>query len=541
MIYYDGHERRDVKVDRAEKLVMLKVLEEVTVKFGGADCEIVIWPDGLHTDEPPLVFVTQDECAFNANDDVPWEWCESGRMSLKQKSKGGLLMVSEFLSELSGRLRCTKDEAAAYAAHNPDSRIAQLVKDGKAEQGVEVRLILEPGGAAGKDNYFDNAQLLTQTKLAMEVFDAMESHKAPAREVLLPWSEDGINAAADIVSVSFNFSPMVGPLPPGKERPLVQLQLGMRREGLVRKLPSVRCLALFLFDHSSGHEAGATDSRSVTSMTKGPDWNGKQPRMRDGFFADPRGPSWPCITQKMQYEEGGVLLCDVTVPAGIDPHAAAAPAATQLPKVLPEQLVGRSVVKTFGGLPVNGKVMLVSEDMLVCKFDVDGVSDWELTVDEVLIYLVGPAPVPEQLEPEAEPDEEEKEAAIKLFFQGVRPRLKKKSPSASGEDLRKLADAEWLALGPDRRLHFVRKIRQRSAAAVQGGGGAAASRVLKRGEPVPPRLVGRAKGMQALLAERGLESGLRGACENQEAHGAPKLLRVRRPSEAWAEEVGQPG
>ena len=190
-----------------------------------------------HTDEPPLVFVTQDECAFNANDDVPWEWCESGRMSLKQKSKGGLLMVSEFLSELSGRLRCTKDEAAAYAAHNPDSRIAQLVKDGKAEQGVEVRLILEPGGAAGKDNYFDNAQLLTQTKLAMEVFDAMESHKAPAREVLLPWSEDGINAAADIVSVSFNFSPMVGPLPPGKERPLVQLQLGMRREGLVRGCP----------------------------------------------------------------------------------------------------------------------------------------------------------------------------------------------------------------------------------------------------------------------------------------------------------------
>ena len=99
-------------------------------------------------------------------------------------------------------------------------------------------------------------------------------------------------------------------------------------------------------------------------------------------------------------------------------------------------------------------------------------------MDEVLIYLVGPAPVPEQLEPEAEPDEEEKEAAIKLFFffgesglleneptaffQGVRPRLKKKSPSASGEDLRKLADAEWLALGPDRRLHFVRKIRQRS-------------------------------------------------------------------------------
>ena len=29
MVYFDGHERRDVKADRAEKLVMLQVLEEV--------------------------------------------------------------------------------------------------------------------------------------------------------------------------------------------------------------------------------------------------------------------------------------------------------------------------------------------------------------------------------------------------------------------------------------------------------------------------------------------------------------------------------
>jgi hypothetical protein len=122
-------------------------------------------------------------------------------MSLKQKSKGGLLMVSDFLSELAGRLRCTKAEAEAYAVSNPDSRIAQLVEEDKAEQGVEARLILEPGGAAGKDNYFDNAQLLTQTKLAMEVFDAMERHRVPPRDVRLPWSADGLNAAPDAVAL----------------------------------------------------------------------------------------------------------------------------------------------------------------------------------------------------------------------------------------------------------------------------------------------------------------------------------------------------
>ena len=31
MVYFDGHERRDVKVDRAEKLVMLQVLKEARI------------------------------------------------------------------------------------------------------------------------------------------------------------------------------------------------------------------------------------------------------------------------------------------------------------------------------------------------------------------------------------------------------------------------------------------------------------------------------------------------------------------------------
>ena len=339
----------------------------------------------------------------------------------------------------------------------------------KVEQGVEARLVLEPGGAVDKDNYFDNAQLLTQTKLAMEVFDAMDRHEAPPRDVLLPWSADNLDAAPGVVAAAFNCTPTIGPIARGKQRPLVRLQLGMRREGVVRRLPSVRCKALFLYDHSSGHEAGATDGRSATSMTKGPDWNGKQPWMRDGCFADPRGPSWPDIVQKMQYEEGDKLPCDVPVPSGIDPDAGAAPAATTLPQVLPEQLLQRSVVKNFGGIPITGTVMLVvDDDLLVCKFDVDGVSEWELTVDEVLTYLVGPAPEPEQHQ-EAPPSEVETEAAIKEFLTGIRPRLKKNNKDASTLAIRNLADAEWLTLASERRLHFVRKARSKAAAAAQGG------------------------------------------------------------------------
>jgi hypothetical protein len=108
-------------------------------------------------------------------------------MSLKQKSRGSLLMVSEFLSEHAGRLRCSKAEAEVYAASHPGSRIAVKVAKGDAENGVEARLILEPGAAVGKDNYFDNDQLIEQTKLVMEVFDAMESerHVAWLRSIFL--------------------------------------------------------------------------------------------------------------------------------------------------------------------------------------------------------------------------------------------------------------------------------------------------------------------------------------------------------------------
>ncbi|KAL3892812.1 MAG: hypothetical protein SGPRY_014760, partial [Prymnesium sp.] len=43
-IYYDSHEREDVVRDRMEKLVMLKVLEEVTAHFTGKNCEEMRWP-----------------------------------------------------------------------------------------------------------------------------------------------------------------------------------------------------------------------------------------------------------------------------------------------------------------------------------------------------------------------------------------------------------------------------------------------------------------------------------------------------------------
>lgn len=56
-------------------------------------------------------WVTQDECAYHSNDDTSSEWTEDGKgMSIKQKSRGALLMLSMFLSELKGVLKSSRQQ-----------------------------------------------------------------------------------------------------------------------------------------------------------------------------------------------------------------------------------------------------------------------------------------------------------------------------------------------------------------------------------------------------------------------------------------------
>eukprot|EP00966_Prymnesium_polylepis_P162318 3751537-Prymnesium_polylepis.1 len=392
-------------------------------------------------------------------------------------------MVSEFLSELAGRLRCSRAEAMAYAAANPNSIIAARVAAGKAEDGVEARLILEPGAAAGKDKYFDNEQLIEQTKLAMEVFDAMERHVAPAREV-------------KVASASLNLG--IG------ANGNVSVQLSTKV--CTKQLPAVRCLALDLFDHSSGHGAGATDSRTIANVNKGPDWNSKLPEMRDGFYFERRGGfyfeeqrdgAWlkrdnsfsVRIPQRMQFITGDVLPCDITVPTGIDANVVVGTTAVALPQVLPEQLLGRSIAKTLGGLQYAGKIEDINGETLLAVFENKEVGEHQLTVSEVLACLVGPPPTPAQHQ-EAPPTAGETVAALTLYFNGRRQTLKKKNPNAKGDELRALAEKEWPALAAERQLHFVRKAREAA------GGTQAAPAVLTRGSSVPPRLVGRHKGSE---------------------------------------------
>ena len=283
---------------------MLKVLEEVTVTFAGKNCELTQWPQ-LHPGEPPLVWVSQDESAYHSNDDVKSEWAEEGKgLTIKQKSRGSLLMVSMFVSELEGILRCTVQQRDAYISAHPDCCMAAKLQ-AKPDWDGSSTLILEPGAAPGKDKYFDADQLQEQTKLAMEVFEA--THTMPGRWEYFS-SRRGPTSNA---TYPYSFTPVW--------------------------LPATPCKGLFFFDHSSGHGCFSIDALLASNANKNPDWKGSCAVMRDGYFSAPDGSR---VAQSMQFKEGDTLGLDVTWPVGLHPHAdpkaAPAPAPAAPPDAAPD-------------------------------------------------------------------------------------------------------------------------------------------------------------------------------------------------------------
>ena len=273
----------------------------------------------------------------------------------------------------------------------------------------------------------------------------------------------------------------------------------------------MRCRGLWLFDNSSGHGKTAVGARNAGACNKGPDWTGKVPPMRDGWFMkvtsdEHRGQQYLMrMVQRMQFQRGDVLPCDLVVPAGLDPNTTTT-GEVRRPQILPEQLFGRQVVTTLSdGLGIPG--WTISEprepdedgnEQVAIEWDDDQMVDTLASIADVLEILFGPPPDPEQHQ-EAPPSEAESDAAFGKFFDGRVGTLKKHNPGKERSALRELAKAEWPKLTAERQLHFVRKVR----AAVQPDAAAASERTISAGQPVPPALWGRHKGSEVLLAPGG--------------------------------------
>ncbi|KDN45007.1 hypothetical protein RSAG8_05180, partial [Rhizoctonia solani AG-8 WAC10335] len=147
-VYMDGHERSDVVEYRKKFLNEIKALEPFVQQYDDKTAE------PLPLDLPPgvqeHVFITHDESCIHANERADTKWLKEDEQQLRQKSRGQLIHVSDFLTEKYGRLALTPELIAENNRLPERDRLAKM----------EARVIIEPG--RNRADFWDLKQLCTQ-------------------------------------------------------------------------------------------------------------------------------------------------------------------------------------------------------------------------------------------------------------------------------------------------------------------------------------------------------------------------------------------
>ena len=109
-IYYDGHERPDVIEYR--KLFLNEIFELEKWMLKPLDDNIMVLEEPiLNENEKCHILITHDESTFYANDGKKTFWGPVGHQPLRKKGAGLSLHVSDFLTEVDGRLKTEENEA----------------------------------------------------------------------------------------------------------------------------------------------------------------------------------------------------------------------------------------------------------------------------------------------------------------------------------------------------------------------------------------------------------------------------------------------
>ncbi|CAG8616986.1 16706_t:CDS:2, partial [Cetraspora pellucida] len=140
-IYFDGHEREDVKEYRKEWASRMMNYRKKMEQYNGDEMEIVIPPERLEIWDTRHVLVTHDEAYFYANDDNSSFWVEDKESIIKKKGQGSTIMVSDFLCPCHGPLCLTEADATRLGLER------------------EARVIIKPGQHA--DGYWKSKNMST--------------------------------------------------------------------------------------------------------------------------------------------------------------------------------------------------------------------------------------------------------------------------------------------------------------------------------------------------------------------------------------------
>lgn len=177
-VYYDGHERPDVKQARTIFLGEMLEHEKRMTKYSGPDC-MVTTPPQLPPGQKELVLVVHDESCMYVNDDEHSQWVEKGKgHALKKKDRGPAINNSVFLSEQTGVVRFTDEQYAEYKRLHPDS---DLRKDSTVSMVIGADQATSITGkqllGVSHKGYWVNAHMLAQLKFTIKIFESTHPGK----------------------------------------------------------------------------------------------------------------------------------------------------------------------------------------------------------------------------------------------------------------------------------------------------------------------------------------------------------------------------
>ena len=206
-IYYDGHERPDVREARKVFLDKIQEFEKSMTKYSGTDCEIVT-PPNLPAGQQELVLVVHDEATVYAYENESSGWVEEGKgFDLQKKEKGPTVNLSMFLAEDTGRLRFTDEQYAEFKRRHPESTLPQdsavFMKSGAAHATAKTgKRIL----GIAHNGYWTNKHVLAQVKIAVQIFEYTHPDK---KGVFIFDNSTGHNAFADdaLIAHHLNYRP----------------------------------------------------------------------------------------------------------------------------------------------------------------------------------------------------------------------------------------------------------------------------------------------------------------------------------------------
>ncbi|KAJ8462477.1 hypothetical protein ONZ51_g10884 [Trametes cubensis] len=150
-VYWDGHERKDVKKRRKEYLEELDRIEPFMATYEGPDM-VETPPSRLDEDGKEHVIIVHDESGFHANDYKADYWLKGSEQVLKKKDKGRLIMVSGFLCQRYGNVALTEQLLAENSA----------LPEGERLKVTDSRVTIYPSSRKSGDDYWNMEQMIEQ-------------------------------------------------------------------------------------------------------------------------------------------------------------------------------------------------------------------------------------------------------------------------------------------------------------------------------------------------------------------------------------------